>query len=285
MKIIAANWKMNHVFDEVDSWLERFFKNSFIKPDSLKNVEVILCPPVFMIDYIDSELMDDGFRNLESIMAKDQKQIGDFSTQELTEIVLKNRQIKLGGQDCHHELNGSFTGDISATMLKAVGCEYVILGHSERRAGHFETSDLVSKKVRAALSQNLIPIICVGEDQKNRDNNTHLEFVYKQIMSSIPQDVKFKKLIIAYEPIWSIGSGTTPAMAQIGSMAKLIKKICLDKLSNIAEEYVIIYGGSVTAQNAKEILAIPNIDGLLVGKASLDADEFFQICTSLSAFG
>jgi triosephosphate isomerase len=284
MKIIIANWKMNNVFDQADQWLESFFKNIFTHRDKIKNVEVVLCPPVFMLDYIDSELMDDGFRNLEVIMEKDQKKIEDFSNEELTEIVLKTRQIKLGAQDCHHELSGSFTGDISASMLKTIGCEYVILGHSERRAGHFETSDLISKKVKTALSQDLIPIICVGEDKESRDNNTHLEFVYKQMMRSIPQDVKFKKLIIAYEPIWSIGTGITPTTAQIASMAKLITKIFADKLSDIAEECIVLYGGSVTAQNSGEILAIPNIDGLLVGKASLDAEEFFKICTSSSDF-
>lgn len=284
MKMFVANWKMNHAFDEVDSWLEGFFKNLFMKPDRLKNVEVILCPPVFIIDYIDAELMDDGFRNLEAIMEKDQKKMEDFSNEELTEIVLNARPLKLGAQDCHYELSGSFTGDISATMLKKVGCEYVILGHSERRNAHFESDEIVSKKVKTALSQNLIPIICVGENKENRDQKKHLEFVYRQLMRSVPQNVKFKKLIIAYEPIWSIGTGITPTVAEISEMAKLIKKIFDEKFAGISEEYFILYGGSVSAENSAEILAIANIDGLLVGKASLDIEEFSKICASSSAF-
>lgn len=280
MKIIAANWKMNHAFDEADAWLDIFFKNFSTQYDQLKNIEMILCPPSFIIDYLDSELMNDGFEQLEEVMKSEQKKFEDFSTEELNEIVLKDRPIKLGGQDCHHEESGSFTGDISASMLKKIGCEYVILGHSERRAGHFETNEIVAKKIRTALSQNLTPIICVGESKETRDAGKHLQFVYQQIMQSIPSDVSFEKLIIAYEPIWSIGTGVTPTSEQISEMAKLIKKIFAEKLSTLSKEFFMLYGGSVSAQNSKEILAIEGVSGLLVGKASLDAEEFIKICIS-----
>lgn len=280
MKIIAANWKMNHAFDEADAWLDIFFKNFSAQYDQLKEVEIVLCPPAFLIDYLDSELMDDGFQNLEEIMKREQKKFEDFSADELTDIVLNERPVKLGGQDCHHEVSGSFTGDISASMLKKVGCEYVIVGHSERRAGHFETNEIVAKKIRTALSQGLTPIICVGESKEIRDQNKHLQVVYQQIMQSVPQDVEFEKLIIAYEPIWSIGTGVTPTNDQIAEMAKLVKKIFAEKMSKLSGEYFMLYGGSVSAQNSKEILAIPGVDGLLVGKASLDAEEFLKICSS-----
>jgi triosephosphate isomerase len=118
MKLIVANWKMNHAFDEADIWLDNFFKNFSAEFEKLKNVVMVVCPPAFMLDYIDSELMDDGFQHLEAVMKNERKKFEDFSPQELTEIVLNERPIKLGAQDCHFEEKGSFTGDISASMLK-----------------------------------------------------------------------------------------------------------------------------------------------------------------------
>lgn len=280
MKIIAANWKMNHAFDEANVWINSFLKNHSGAIERLKNVEIVLCPPIFMTDYIDGQLMEDGFQQLEEIMKLEQKKFEDFSTDELTQIVLDERPLKIGGQDCHHEISGSFTGDTSAAMLKKIGCQYVILGHSERRAGHFETSEIVGKKIRAALSEQIIPIICVGESQETREQSRHLEFVYKQIMNSVPTDVKFDKLVIAYEPVWSIGTGVVPSLEQISEMAKLIKKVFNEKFQGLANDYFVLYGGSVTSLNSKEILSIHGIDGLLVGKASLDAEEFFKICIS-----
>lgn len=280
MKIIAANWKMNYAFEEADSWLRDFSDGVIENKEKLSQVEAVLCPSLFMIDYIDSELMDDGFKKLDSILRNQNRNIDSFSQEELSEIILKERVIKLGAQDCHFENSGSFTGDVSASALKKIGCEYVILGHSERRQGHFETNEIVAKKVKAAVEQNLNPIICVGESKEIREQNKHLEFVYKQIMHSVPKDVKFEKLIIAYEPIWSIGTGITPSEEQIKEMAKLIKKIFAEKMIDVASNYFMLYGGSVTARNAKEILAVENVDGLLVGKASLNAKEFLEICIS-----
>lgn len=280
MKIIAANWKMNHGFDEADIWLDGFFQNFSTKYDQFKDVEIVLCPSTILLDYIDSELMDDGLQHLEAVMKSENRNIEDFSTEELTAIILAERPIKIGAQDCHYEISGSFTGDVSAAMLKKVGCQYVILGHSERRAGHFENNETVSKKIKAALTQGLTPIICVGETKETRDEGRHLEFVYKQIMNSIPQDGEFKKLVIAYEPIWAIGTGVVPTSDQISEIARLIKKIFKEKLSSHAKEYFMLYGGSVTPQNSQEILAISGVDGLLVGKASLDVEEFVKICLS-----
>ena len=280
MKIFAANWKMNYAFDETDEWLDIFLKKYVMQLEQFENREIVLCPPSFLLDYIDSELMQEGFEDLESTMQKEQRKLEDFSSEELTQIVLSERRLKLGAQNCHHEESGSFTGDISASMIKKVGCEYVILGHSERRAQHFEKNEIIAKKIRSALTQELTPIICVGESKEVRDQGKHLEFVYKQLLSSVPQDVKFKKLIIAYEPIWSIGTGVTPAAKQIAEMVKLLRKIFNEKLSSLADEFFILYGGSVTSQNSAGILAIPNVDGLLVGKSSLDADEFVTICLS-----
>ncbi len=280
MKIIAANWKMNHAFDETDMWLDGFFKNFAEKYDQLKNVEMVLCPSVMMLDYIDSELMGDGFQKLEEIMKDSGKKFEDFSPEELTEILLKERPIKLGAQDCHHEISGSFTGNVSAEMLTKVSCQYLILGHSERRAYHFETDKIVAQKISAALAQKLTPIICVGESKETRDLGKHLEFVYKQLMHSIPEGAQFEKMVIAYEPIWSIGTGVIPTLDQIAEMAHLFKKVFNEKFAGRAKEYFMLYGGSVTSQNSKEILAIDGVNGLLVGKASLDVEEFVKICLS-----
>jgi len=281
MKIIVANWKMNNAFDEADAWLDAFLKGFALNQDQLMDQEIILCPPVFIIDYLDSELMEDSFQNLEVELQREQKKIDDFTPEEITEIVMNDRPVKLGAQDCHYEKSGSFTGDVAAEMLHKIGCAYVILGHSERRANHFETDQIIAKKVQAALTAELTPIICVGESKEIRDQKKHLEFVYKQLKNSVPQDVKFKKLIIAYEPIWSIGTGVTPTIEQIAEMAKLIKQVFREKFAGIADEYFMLYGGSVTSQNSKEILAVANVDGVLVGKASLDANEFIKICNPL----
>lgn len=280
MKIIVANWKMNHAFDETDSWLNDFFKNYATHYEQLKKVEMVLCPPAILLDYLDSELMEDGLRFFDEVAKKEGKKIEDFSTDEMTEIVIGSRPVKLGGQDCHFEKSGSFTGDISASMLRKVGCQYVILGHSERRAGHHESDMIVAKKVCAAVLEKLTPIICVGESKEVRERGQHASFISNQLLSSIPQNVKFNRLVIAYEPIWSIGTGLVPAMQQIAEVANLVKKIFGEKLSAVADELFLLYGGSVTSQNSKEILAIPEVDGLLVGKASLDAEEFIAISLS-----
>ena len=274
-KIIVANWKMNHGFDEADIWVEAVNRNLALL--DLSDTEVVLCPPSYIIDYIDGELMESGFKKLENMIMSDQKSPGDISDTDLSKIVLNERYVQLGAQDCHYEQNGSFTGDISAWMLKKIGCEYVILGHSERRLNHYETNKIISKKILAALSEKITPIICVGEDREVRDQDKYMEFIYKQIMHSIPKDTKFDKLIIAYEPVWAIGSGNVASPKQIGEVAALIKKIFDRKLSGMANEYYALYGGSVDKSTSKAILSIPGIDGLLVGKASLDGEEFSRI--------
>lgn len=273
MKIIVANWKMNHTFDEADAWLNNFLQHYGREYEHFSTIEMVLCPPAILLDYLDSELMEDGFQFLEEIAQKDNRKIEDFSAEELSEIIIDASPIKLGGQDCHFEESGSFTGDVSALMLKKVGCQYVILGHCERRVEHFESDEIIAKKIRAAVAAELIPIICVGENKETRDRGEHLEFVRKQLIATIPQDVKFAKLVIAYEPIWSIGTSAIPTATQIVEMMKLIKE-------TVGKECSTLYGGSVTSQNSKEILTIAGVDGLLIGKASLDAEEFVKIAIS-----
>lgn len=279
MKIIAANWKMNHAFNEADAWLETFLKHAGTVSDWSKKVEVVLCPPAILLDYIDSELMEGGFEFLEEVMKQDGRDFEDYSADELNDILIRERPVKVGAQDCHYEEKGSFTGNVSASMLNKVGCKYVILGHSERRAQQFESDEIVAKKVKAALGKRLTPIICVGESKEVRDQGNHLAFVRNQILHSVPQDAVFETMIIAYEPIWSIGTGVVPSLEQIAEMSDFINGIFEEKFASQSKAQFMLYGGSVTSLNSKKILQINNVGGLLVGGASLDAEEFIKICT------
>jgi triosephosphate isomerase len=280
MKIIAANWKMNHSFDECDEWLDGFFQGYAQHINQFQDRDIVLCPPHILLDYIDSELMEDSMKHMNAIMQIHHKQLEDFSEEELNEIILGARPIKLGGQDCHNQKSGSYTGSVSADMLSKVGCEYVILGHSERREGCFESSEVVSQKIAAALEAKLTPIICVGESKEIREKKEHLAFIEKQIDETLGNNSGFGKMVIAYEPIWAIGTGLVPNEAEIAEVADLIKNLCAQKYNDIAKEHYVLYGGSVKESNAKSIMAINNVDGLLVGGASLKAGEFLNICLS-----
>ncbi len=267
-KIIIANWKMNNSFDEAEIWLHNFSKKL---PGIKENLEIVLCPSFILLDYLDGLLMDEELQRLQKLHGN----IDELSEDELEKKIFNVRQIHLGGQDCHAEKNGAFTGDVSAIMLKDCGCEYVILGHCERRQYLNESDQLIARKVSAAIDANLTPILCIGESKNLRQNNSYLDFIGKQIENNIPVNLEIDNLIIAYEPVWSIGTGLVPTIKEIEEIAEFIKsKISANK--NI-KNFAILYGGSVKKENSAEILAINNIDGLLVGGASLKADEFFEI--------
>ncbi|MFT6077928.1 MAG: triosephosphate isomerase [Myxococcota bacterium] len=270
-KVIIANWKMNSSFDELPVWIENFSKE-IIKQKSLS--EIILCPPAIMLDYADEILMENELNEIEKLHGDVEK----MKEEDLEEMIAKLRIIKLGGQDCGAEDKGAFTGDISAKMLKDCGAYYVILGHSERRQFHLETNELIAKKVATSVKQDLIPILCVGESKEKRDSGEFADFIIAQVQNSIPQDLEINKLVLAYEPIWSIGSGVLPTISQIEEVATLIKEELLKNTK--IKHFKIAYGGSVNSKNSGEILTAKNIDGLLVGGASLDADEFLGIVKS-----
>ncbi len=282
-KKIVANWKMNGSFEESDQWLVNFIDRVESANGALKNVEAIVCPPVIFLDSMSASIMDYSFEKLEEKISAQNKTIEDFKEDVLSEMILNGRPISLGAQDCHYENSGAFTGDVSAKMLVEIGAQYVILGHSERREKYFEGSEIVAKKVAICALQKIVPILCVGENKEVRDSGKHLEFVYRQLLASVPKGVRFEKLIIAYEPIWSIGTGVVPTIAQIKEMISLIKKIAKEKISEIADEFFVLYGGSVSLENSSEILSISNLDGLLIGKVSLNADDFFEICKKASS--
>jgi triosephosphate isomerase (TIM) len=185
--------------------------------------------------------------------------------------------IGLGGQDCHTAPSGAHTGDISAEMLKDAGAAYVILGHSERRADHGETDALVSAKVDAALRAGLTPIVCVGETRAEREAGAALDVVGRQIEGSIPRQAP-GTIVVAYEPVWAIGTGLTPTLADVAEMHAFARERIEARLSGGKSETVrILYGGSVKPTNARELLGVANVDGALVGGASLTARDFMAI--------
>lgn len=187
--------------------------------------------------------------------------------------------VALGAQDCHPAGAGAHTGDVSADMLRDVGCAYVIVGHSERRADHGEDGALVRAKAEAAIERGLGAIVCVGETLAEREAGLANEVVGRQMRESLPEGAADGNTVVAYEPVWAIGTGRTSSLADIAAMHGHVRA-GLESLPGSARRIRILYGGSVKPENAREILAVAEVGGVLVGGASLDADDFWAICRS-----
>jgi len=244
-KVIAGNWKMNNDLQQSVNLIEELKSKLANKT---VNCDVVICPP-FTSLYEAKKIIDGSI-------------------------------IKLGAQNMFYEDSGAFTGEISAPMLKSVGCEYVILGHSERRTIFGEKDEMINKKVRKALSQNLKPILCVGETLEEREKDVTEKVVKRQIEKGLnyvtPDEVL--SVIIAYEPVWAIGTGKTATPEQAQEVHAFIRKLLASMYSkDFAELIPIQYGGSVKPDNAKELLSQKDIDGALVGGACLKADSFIGI--------
>ncbi|GIX41305.1 MAG: triosephosphate isomerase [Leptospiraceae bacterium] len=240
--LVAGNWKMNKTSTETKIFMEQFVK--LLKGQ--EKSEILICPPYTSL-YI----------------------VNDFK---------HNTKIKLGAQDVHWEEEGAFTGKISCNMLIDSGCEYVIIGHSEQRTYFNETDETVNKKLKKALEKNLIPIVCVGETLEQRDANQHKEVVKNQIIQGFKDITDIKSTVIAYEPVWAIGTGRNATPEQAQEMQSFIREIIQQLYGKeIAEQIRILYGGSLKPENAKEIFSQPDIDGGLVGGASLKPESFYQI--------
>ncbi len=188
---------------------------------------------------------------------------------------LKGGTVEIGGQNCHAEVSGAFTGSVSAEMLKDAGASLVIVGHSERRAGFGETDADVAAKVEAALRAGLEPIVCVGETLEQRDAGRAVEVVTAQVAASLPDRLRGRDFAVAYEPVWAIGTGRTPSVEQVSEMHAAIRVALVERLD--ATTTPILYGGSVNPTNAAELLAVDEVGGALVGGASLKADDFLAI--------
>lgn len=192
---------------------------------------------------------------------------------------LTQRRILVGGQNCHHAESGAFTGSLSAAMLKDAGATAVILGHSERRHGHGETDAMVKAKAEAALAQELLVVLCIGETEAEYDAGERDAVLTRQLDGSLPEGASPENLVVAYEPVWAIGTGRTPSLDEIAAIHDRLHRLLDERVAGGAD-VALLYGGSVKPENAADIMALAHVDGALVGGASLDADGFWRIYTA-----
>jgi triosephosphate isomerase len=198
--------------------------------------------------------------------------------------ILSNTPVKVGGQDCHALASGAHTGDVSAEMLKDAGASHVIVGHSERRTDHGETDAVVHAKAEAAWRAGLIAIVCIGETRAERESGATMSVLSRQIAGSVSAAATHANTIIAYEPVWAIGTGLTPTVADVAEAHAHIRAELAARIGEEARRTRILYGGSVKPSNAKELLSIDNVDGALVGGASLKARDFLGIAEAYLSF-
>jgi len=201
----------------------------------------------------------------------------------LTEVKKVIKKAELGAENCAAEVSGAFTGEVSAAMVASTGAKYVIIGHSERRAYYHETNEILSKKVKLALANNLTPIFCIGELLSEREAGKHFDVVKNQLEKGVfdLSEADFSKLVIAYEPVWAIGTGKTATSAQAQEIHKVIRDTIAAKYGKtVADNTSILYGGSCNDKNAAELFANPDVDGGLIGGAALKAESFITIAKS-----
>ncbi|MCP4405353.1 MAG: triose-phosphate isomerase [bacterium] len=239
--IIAGNWKMNTVLDDAKALVQEL--KGLVS--DVQDVEVVVCPPFISLGAVQE--------------------------------IIKESNIQLGAQNVYWEKSGAFTAEVSAPMLKSVGCTYAIIGHSERRSYFGETDETVNKRTFAALEEGLKPIVCVGETLEERESDKTFDVIEQQItggLANLTQE-QMASIVIAYEPVWAIGTGKTATKEQAQEVHAFIRKLLAELFGEAtAEATRIQYGGSVKAENATELMAQPDIDGALVGGASLKAASF-----------
>ncbi len=239
--LVAGNWKMNGLKASVAE-LARIMAGS---AGLAGKADLMICPPATLV--------------------------AAFAEQA------RGSAIAIGGQDCHAEPAGAFTGDLSAEMVKDAGASVVIVGHSERRTLHRETDAEVCAKAKAAWRAGLTAIVCIGEIRAERDAGKTLEVLGRQLDGSLPDGPTAANLVVAYEPVWAIGTGLTPTAADVAEAHAFVRKRLVERHGNAGNAIRIVYGGSVKASNAKELMAVANVDGALVGGASLKAEDFLGI--------
>lgn len=244
-KLAAGNWKMHGTGAALAE------VDALLAAHPAPRSELLICPPATLIDRMAAKAAGSA--------------------------------LAVGGQDCHWAEQGAHTGDISAAMLADAGASHVILGHSERRADHGETDAMVRAKAEAALSRGLVAVVCVGETERQRDTGTTLAVIGGQLETSLPAATTAAQLVVAYEPVWAIGTGRTPTLAEIAEVHDFIRADLTQRYGAEGEGMRILYGGSVKPGNAAEIFAVANVDGALVGGASLKAADFGAILAALDA--
>ena len=240
--LVAGNWKMNGTSASLNEL--RAIGHGFMTGLDAET-DALICPPATLLAHASE--------------------------------VLKNTPVKVGGQDCHARESGAHTGDISAEMLKDAGASHVIVGHSERRTDHGETDAMVRAKAEAAWRAGIIAIICIGETKAERELGSTLDILSRQIAGSVPPTATGHNTVIAYEPVWAIGTGLTPTAADVAEAHAHIRAELKELLSAESARTRILYGGSVKPANAVELLAVNNVDGALVGGASLKSADFLGI--------
>lgn len=247
-RIVAGNWKMNTSLEEGIALAKSI--NEEVKA-SKEDIGVIIAPP---------------FTHLTSVKE-----------------VINTERICLAAQNCAAEAKGAYTGEVSASMLKSLGVKAIIIGHSERRAYYGETNEILNKKVKLTLSESLKAIYCCGETLEERESGKLFEIINSQIVDGLfnLSNEEIENVIIAYEPVWAIGTGVTATSAQAQEMHAFIREVIAKKFGKeIAENMTILYGGSVKSSNSKELFSQPDVDGGLIGGASLDSEEFYAIANS-----
>ncbi len=236
--LVAGNWKMNGLKQSI---AELDALSGLLTEGAKASCNVLICPPSTLISAF-----------------------ADRS----------NQGISIGAQDCHTATSGAHTGDISAEMIADAGGDYIIVGHSERRADHGESSELVEEKAAATHRADLTAIICVGETEQERDAGNTLKVVLDQVSGSIPSTATAENIIIAYEPVWAIGTGRTPTVDDVAEVHAAIRGALVERFGEVGEGIAILYGGSVKPANAVELMSVKNVNGALVGGASLKASDF-----------
>jgi triosephosphate isomerase len=251
-KFIAGNWKLNLTNEEGVALVQGLAKGLAADPAST-GIEVAVCPTALAVAPV--------------------------------AWAAKGTPVGVGGQHIHWEEKGAFTGEISASLLKAAGARYVIIGHSERRQYFGETDQTVNKRLKAALAQSLVPIVCVGETLAERDGGKLQEVLARQVKGALDglTASQLEPLVIAYEPVWAIGTGRTATTAQAQEAHAFVRALLTQALGALATRVRIQYGGSVKPDNAKELLSQPDVDGALVGGASLKLADFAAICAAATA--
>jgi triosephosphate isomerase len=251
-KIIAGNWKMNKIFDEGMGLVSEI--SNMLKDEYHGNAEVIIIPPFVHINAI-------------------------------SRMVINDRNLSVGAQNCSNHVSGAYTGEVSAAMLKSCGATYVIIGHSERRQYFGEHNDWLAKKVDAVLAEGLIPIYCCGETLEERESNKHFDVLKSQVSEALfhLSTEQMSNVVVAYEPVWAIGTGKTASTAQAQEVHAFIRTLLKDKFgADVSDNITIQYGGSVKADNAKELFSAPDIDGALVGGAALQSRSFVDIVKAMA---
>jgi triosephosphate isomerase len=249
-KLIAGNWKMNGTLESASQLFEDIATGLEQNPQILDKCDMLVCPAFVHLPIVKRTRNDDG------------------------------AQILIGAQTCSFQDEGAYTGEISATMLEDLGCEYVIIGHSERRQYHKESSVDIGRKVEKAHEHGLVTIICVGEKEDEREEGGAKDVVEEQLHQSMPPGSTSQNTVIAYEPVWAIGTGRTATPEDVEDMHAFIREKLKEKLED-SEKVRILYGGSVKPENAASLLNIKNVDGALIGGASLEADSFLGIAKAV----